>query len=71
MTLHGRWRRKEGGGVVEEREGVSVSLLLSVWSSLFDKYGNIVNNKEIRYYVSNALRHSYLVSANGVPAGVV
>ena len=59
------------GGGVEERGGVSVSLLLSVWSSLFDKYGNIVNNKEIRYYVSNALRHSYLVSANGVPAGVV
>lgn len=69
MTLHGRWRRKEGG--VDEREGVSVSLLLSVWSSLFDRYGNIVNNKDIRYYVSNALRHSYLVSANGVPAGVV
>lgn len=63
---------EEGRGEgVEEREGVSVSLLLSVWSSLFDKYGNIVNNKEIRYYVSNALRHSYLVSANGVPAGVV
>ena len=61
---------RKGGGV-EEREGVSVSLLLSVWSSLFDKYGNIVNNKEIRYYVSNTLRHSYLVSANGVPAGVV
>ena len=63
---------EEGRGRgVEEREGVSVSLLLSVWSSLFDKYGNIVNNKEIKYYVSNALRHSYLVSANGVPAGVV
>ena len=63
---------EEGRGEgVEEREGVSVSLLLSVWSSLFDKYGNIVNNKEIRYHVSNALRHSYLVSANGVPAGVV
>lgn len=63
---------EEGRGEgVEEREGVSVSLLLSVWSSLFDKYENIVNNKEIRYYVSNALRHSYLVSANGVPAGVV
>lgn len=61
---------RKGGGV-DEREGVSVSLLLSVWSSLFDRYGNIVNNKDIRYYVSNALRHSYLVSANGVPAGVV
>ena len=70
MTLHGRWRRKEGGGGWK-KEGVSVSLLLSVWSSLFDRYGNIVNNKDIRYYVSNALRHSYLVSANGVPAGVV
>lgn len=62
---------RKGGGGVDEREGVSVSLLLSVWSSLFDRYGNIVNNKDIRYYVSNALRHSYLVSANGVPAGVV
>lgn len=58
MTLHGRWRRKEGGGGWKRERGVSV-------------YGNIVNNKEIRYYVSSALRHSYLVSANGVPAGVV
>ena len=62
---------RKGRGGVEEREGVSVSPLLSVWSSLFDRYGNIVNNKEIRYYVSNVLRHSYLVSANGVPTGVV
>ena len=55
--MEGGGGRKGGGGWERER-GVSV-------------YGNIVNNKEIRYYVSSALRHSYLVSANGVPAGVV
>ena len=70
MTLHGRWRRKEGGGGGgRERGGVGQSLTVSLVFSLRQiwKY----RNKEIRYYVSNALRHSYLVSANGVPAGVV